>query len=359
MRRALLIVLLAVLFSGPIKPPRDAVAINSSQNAVLSQGKPFYWNFTARQSLPPGWTLTRTSSETNGQYNDAAGAGYTAFGNGAPAFTSRGVGVFEGRTNYLLNSDSPVTQTTGSLATGYYVGFCNGTGTVQFAAGTAVGTGFSTVTCSSGYDQFHITTAGTVVATVTGSVNWMDLQGGLASAGGGPTPHIPTASATVTRSADILAIIGPAQQILARTGNVSAIVEAYATSHGYYAALLGGAASGSFVLWSDLSSTGVGVPEIGVTGQSACGSGPSNLTLVTTHRIGGTNKLGNYRISVDGSSPATTSCTDAQTVSSGFTLGSEQGSYVFDGWISQIAIYPYILSNAPLAHKSTVGVPLP
>jgi hypothetical protein len=102
----------------------------------------------------------------------------------------------------LLNSDAPVTQTTGSLATGTYVLFGNGSGTLTGAAGTATGSGFGTISTLQGnFQTITITGAGTVTITKSGTVNWFDLQN-LSL----PTSHISTTGTTATRNAETLSI---------------------------------------------------------------------------------------------------------------------------------------------------------
>lgn len=152
--------------------------------------------------LPSGWTLTRASTATDSFFTDAAGSGYNTYANNAPRFSGAAGMVVESqaRTNYLLNSTAPATQTTGSLPAGpsNYCLWVIGTGSATVAAGTAVGTGFGTATAGNPI-IFNVTTAGTVVVTVTGSLNRFQLE-----RGGSPTSFIVTAGATATRAAETL-----------------------------------------------------------------------------------------------------------------------------------------------------------
>ena len=105
--------------------------------------------------------------------------------------------LFEGAaTNFLLNSRTPATQTTGSLAVGTYVLWVEGSGTATTSAGTAVGTGFGSA-IEGAYNKFTITTAGTVTVTVTGTLTVFQLEQNRQSS------FIETQGTTVTRSADV------------------------------------------------------------------------------------------------------------------------------------------------------------
>lgn len=156
-------------------------------------------------TLDPRISFSRASGATSALYTDAAGAAFTTYTSGQPRLGTFSIGsgflIEEAATNYLLNSNSPATQTTASLATGSYVLFGNGTGSLTSAAGTAVGTGFGTISTLTGnYQVITITTAGTVTITVSGTVDWFDLQGGYA--GSVPSSHIVTTSTAATRATD-------------------------------------------------------------------------------------------------------------------------------------------------------------
>lgn len=97
------------------------------------------------------------------------------------------------RTNYALQSATPVTHTTGSIPAGTYCLWCEGGTSVTATAGTAVGT-FGAAT--PGVPKtITITTAGTVVLTVAGVVTWVQLESGAF-----PTSRIPTTTGSITRA---------------------------------------------------------------------------------------------------------------------------------------------------------------
>lgn len=104
----------------------------------------------------------------------------------------------QSRTNYFLNSAAPVTQTSGSLATGTYTLWMTGTGSVAVAGNTATITGAGTAVTGTPV-TFVVTVLGTVDFTVTGTPTIVQAENGAYA-----SSYIPTTAATVTRNADML-----------------------------------------------------------------------------------------------------------------------------------------------------------
>lgn len=121
------------------------------------------------------------------------------------------------KTNFLLNSTAPATQTTGSLATGTYTLWVEGTGTATSAANTAVGSGFGIASAGSP-NTFTVSSAGTVNITVTGSLTRFQLENGPM-----PTSFITTAGATATRALEVAT--APASSFNVVDGRGTLIVE--------------------------------------------------------------------------------------------------------------------------------------
>lgn len=113
-----------------------------------------------------------------------------------------GLLIEEARTNLLLNSTTLSTQNITTTAQAYTLSFY-GTGTVTLSgtstAGPLVGTGIFPNRVSLTFTP----TAGTLTLTVSGTVSNAQLE-----AGGFATSYIPTAGASVTRSADIATMVG-------------------------------------------------------------------------------------------------------------------------------------------------------
>lgn len=157
-------------------------------------------------------SITRASQKTNLLPSSASGFAYTTFANNTLAITpGLGVLIEESRTNQLLNSTVPATQTTASLATGTYTLWVNGSGSATMSAGT--GTGCGTGTASQGSSvSFTITIAGTCTVTVSGSLNAFQIELGAFG-----TSLIVTTGATATRAADNIAASGGLLSIISAT----------------------------------------------------------------------------------------------------------------------------------------------
>lgn len=167
-------------------------------------GAPFYdLNFLSN-ALPATATIVRASTATD-LLSSASTCSFNSYAAGVVRQNPQnGLLVEEARTNSLLNSGAPATQTTTSLATGYYTLWMIGTGSVTVSAGTATITGAATA--SQGTPViFNVTVAGTVTATVSGSPSCFQLENGP-----GPTSYIPTTASPASRAADQITITSSA-----------------------------------------------------------------------------------------------------------------------------------------------------
>jgi hypothetical protein len=177
----------------------DGVArFNWTGSAWAATGAPsLSLDFMTPGLLDPRITFTRASTAT---YTDQNGTIQTAATN-APRWdydpvthALRGLLIEEARTNLLLNSMAPGTQSVTVTAQAYTLSFY-GTGTITksgAATGALVGTGVG-----QRVSQTFTPTAGTVTCTVTGSVVNAQLE-----AGGFATSPIITSAAPAARAAD-------------------------------------------------------------------------------------------------------------------------------------------------------------
>lgn len=159
-------------------------------------------------TLDPRVTFTRTTNATNpATYIDSNGV-ITAATNNQPRFdydpvtlACKGLLIEESRTNALLNSDSLSTQSVTVTAAARTLSFY-GTGQVVLS-----GVASSTVTGSGAYPTrttYTFTpTAGSLTLTVTGTVQYAQLELGSFS-----TSYIPTTTAALTRNADNATMTG-------------------------------------------------------------------------------------------------------------------------------------------------------
>ena len=167
------------------------------------------WNF-AGDALPSALTFSRASTAT---YYNAAGTLVTA-ASGSPRLTydpvthaALGLLVEEQRTNLLLNSlldgTNLSTQSVTVAATPYTLSFY-GTGQIVLsgsATATVVGTGAYPTRKTYTFTP----SAGSLTLTVTGTVQFANLE-----AGAFETSFVPTGAASATRAADVVTCTGSA-----------------------------------------------------------------------------------------------------------------------------------------------------
>ncbi len=198
--------------------------------------------------LMPGWWLSGAAVDMdfrNGRYYDSANpntvslatdflsctrasTGYAqnssgtwvSFASNQLRTTDLGLLVENSRTNSLLNSSAPITQTTASLATGDYTLWVEGSGSALASAGSATITGAASAT-QNNPDTFTVTVAGTVTVTVTGSLTKFQLE-----LGSFPSSFILTTGAAATRASDSINIIGSLATLLAVNASGTAIFDA-------------------------------------------------------------------------------------------------------------------------------------
>jgi hypothetical protein len=195
----------ALCLSALLACPADAL---TGTRRVLLSGNPFLWVLTGAvmdmdfaNGRYFGGTLTsllsvsRASNATDLLPSSPSGYVYNTYAPNVLAVSpGKGLLIFEARTNQLLNSAAPATQTTGALAATPQTLWVNGQGSAVLSNGTATG---CAGTATNGLPVTFTPTAGTCTVTVIGSLNFEQLEPGAFGTSG-----IVTAGATATRQAD-------------------------------------------------------------------------------------------------------------------------------------------------------------
>lgn len=295
MLRRLLSLALSIWLATVVASPVDA--LTTAQRVVLFGGAPGWvlkgatvdLNFAGGQyygsSLAGALSITRASGGTDLLPSSASGASFQTFGNNTLRITSgKGLLSEEARTNVLLNSTAPATQTTASLATGQYIVWQNGPGSTTPSAGTATLTGITAASQGSP-GGFTVSVAGTVTLTVSGSP--FAFQCELGAFG---TSLIVTTGTTATRAADTINGVGQVLT-LAAAAKGSLVFQTGATPNlaGFPFILSNGSQSVTFVrtLSSSTFRTGAGGVNATVTlgsGSFASGSVKSGFAWDGTGR---------------------------------------------------------------------------
>lgn len=282
--------------------------------------------------ISPLVTFTRASAKTDLLPSSVSGYAYSTFSSGVIEQTSSGFLSEETRTNSLLNSTVPATQTTGSLTTGTYTLWVNGSGSATPSAGTATLSGAAAAT--NGFpNTFIVTVAGTVTVTVSGSLNAFQLEKGEYG-----TSFIVTAGTTVARAADVMTMpntFGSAFSIyaeampLATTGTVTAqaLLEGFKDASNR-TSIRRASATGS-TLASLVGGTGGSITDATVWAQGVTG------------KLAGAFAAGSQGLCFNGGSVDAGSIASLPSAPTSLTIGSGSNgaSIWFNGWIRYVGLW--------------------
>jgi hypothetical protein len=288
-------------------------------------------------------SITRASNETDLLPSSASGYVYNTFGSNVLAISPTfGLLIFEARTNQLLNSTAPATQTTASLGTGTYTLWVNGSGSATPSGGTATITGAAAAT-NGAPNTFTVTVAGTVTVTVGGSLNFFQLEAGAFGTSG-----IVTAGATATRAADVVSIIGNAKSAaLSLPGSL--VIKT-----------LGSPNTGAtpFIFCWDAVNFGHSIHSndfSNVNRRDVSDNSGGSITITNANAVTGTSKLGlswgattgHTLVADNGTASTDVATVDVKTITP--VLGSNMGSNnFFDGTFSRVTLWNTRLADATL-----------
>jgi hypothetical protein len=299
-------------------------------------------------TLPAGSSFSRASPAT---YFDYTGTMRTA-ATGEPRYdydpvtkTARGILIEEARTNLLLNSEALSTQSVVVTAQAYTLSFY-GTGTITLSgastAGPLVGGGAFPARTTLTFTP----AAGTLMLTVTGTVQYAQLE-----AGAFPTSYIPTTATTVTRATDFLNMPTSVLPFNSAAGTLlTSFKMPYVGGAGYPGAAFfdDGTVNnyiGSFVADAASDATYFEVKTGGV--QQFYGS-VGTYVAGTSVTVGGAWSAANFAASLNGSTPATSSSGTIPTVNV-LRVGTLLANLApLNGWISRLTYIASRVSNADL-----------
>ena len=178
--------------------PGAAQSVDANSYAVGKNGNHWYY-FQADSGggttggSEPTWPDTLDATVVD---NDITWTNKGRYSNIGPGYLPHVLSIPTEQTQYLLNSNVPATQTTGSLANGDYVLWQNGAGSSDLTAGTATISTTGSATDGSPL-TFSVTSPGTVTVTITGLPDENQLENGDF-----PTVFILSGGSTVVRDAD-------------------------------------------------------------------------------------------------------------------------------------------------------------
>jgi hypothetical protein len=310
-------------------------------------------DFAGTQTLDSKITFTRSSTAT---YTNSSGvltssAVDTArFDFNPSSLQSLGLLIEQSRTNILLNSllngTNLSTQTVTTTAVPYTLSFY-GTGTIVLS-----GTNISTQVGTGAYPSrkvFTFTpTAGSLILTVTGTVQYAQLEVGSSS-----TSFIPTGASQVTRATDVATITG---------SNFSS----------WYTQGLGTIYSEADWIQTLTTFPGAYSFDDGTTNNAILSYGAN--TINTNSRVGGSNIFlsqsvvltstrtfiknaiaysnANYASSFAGAAPTTQASGAVPTGLTRLQIGAYNNAYL-NGHIKNITYYPSVLTSAQLQALTT------
>lgn len=284
-------------------------------------------------------TFTRASTAT---YTDSAGALQTAAIN-APRFDYNpttlvplGFLVEEARTNLLLNSGTLVTQTVTVTAVAHTLSFY-GTGTVTLTGASTAGPLVGTGAYPNRVALTFTPTAGVLILTVTGSVQFANLE-----VGGFATSYIPTTSAPVPRAADLAAINTLSPWFNSSQGTLFAQFEASANTFTAYVDISNGVTAQNSI---HIGNDGGLMRSVYYSGSAPV----ATLSLGAIGTVGAVNKvatsyaLNNFTANRDGGSIVSDTVGALPVSLSQMNIGADPSgtaANVINGHLQRITYYP-------------------
>lgn len=302
-------------------------------------------------SLDSRITLTRSTNNAtaiNSSGNIAVvNANLPRFDYDPTTLVCKGILVEESRKNILLNSlvngTNLATQSVTTSAVAYVLSFY-GTGSIDLS-----GTHTATVAGSGAYPSrktYSFTpTAGTLTLTVTGTVQYAQLEAGAFA-----STFIPTdgTAGGLTRSADNLSMTGTnfsdwyntAEGTFVAWGDVFAINQTAQNT-----ILNTGIATGNPSLYLRASSDRINAGLVNVFGINAAGGA---ITANTSFKTAYGYKASNHALYVNSTAAGTSTNATAPASATALAIGNQNSGLFWNGHIAKVMYYPQRLINAEL-----------
>jgi hypothetical protein len=305
-------------------------------------------DFANVKALDPRITFTRASTAT---YFDQLGVMQTAasgvarFDHNPLTDESLGLLIEEQRTNLVLNSATLSTQNVTVTAVAHTLSFY-GTGTVTLSGVSTAGPLVGTAVYPTRVSLTFTPTAGTLTLTVSGSVQFAQLEAGAFA-----TSYIPTVASQVTRSGDIAVMTG--------TNFSSWYSQIEGTFYAQFRPIASdfGANKNMFLATDNTASNFVGFRCASTGTQASLAAttlGVSQANLATgvfvagtSYKLAGGYKANDFAVSRDGATVLTDTSGTVPVVDRA-EIGCLAGVNIGSQHLSKLAYYPMRVTNAQL-----------
>lgn len=294
-------------------------------------------------------TLSAVTYETTPRPQDQVITAASAYY--GPKFDyEQGLRIWEQRTNFFLNSATGVTQNVTTSATTYTLSMY-GTGSITLSgtgSGTLNGPGAFVAGLAPAALTF-VATAGTLTLTVTGSCTYVNLEAAI-SAG----PRIPTGSAAVVATADIVSFTGSVLGVLGGTSysvllETNSLIQIWGGENSY----LIGTAVGNTVLWY-YGSVFVGAPIAYANGTGL--ATPVAITWANKNRLGiATSPSGRTICANGGNNYASDGQPQGALSGTVYLFNGQSINHATNGYATSLAFYNNTLPKATLVSRCSVG----
>ena len=305
---------------------------------------------TARKGPTPAFTRSSTATfvGSNGLIQSAI-IDAPRFDHDPVTGLCKGLLIEETRTNLVFPSETLTTQTRAVTAVAHTLSFY-GAGTVVLSgvhSATVVGTGVFPARTTLTFTP----TAGSLTLTVTGTVQFAQLE-----AGAFPLSYIPTTSGTAARSADVCSIVGDAFSSFYNQSEGTLAIEVYSTTSSSasgaptFLALSDGTINNAIAINRPTGTTSASAP-VSVSNSPQFESSTISSVFASSglKKLASAYKTNDLAFSAIGGSPILDTSASLPTTLNAASIGTwPTSSRHINGHIARIQYFRKRLSNAKL-----------